>query len=235
MLFKAVNIDEVSDIQQDYGKAGLLGSHILYERNFRAGECIGKNTAEHIDEHGEAIAFMTAHGTDTVCDMRIGGRIAVVIVGPIWRHLLVLTAIGLNLADGDTAGGNINHDRAIGILGGAAENDGVRSDQAICAAERGLAWIGVAYDDSDYIIVCHAVTIVSAAANVCAVTCNARRNAIFAGPFEHGVIYPVHSNDAGASTAVKNERGILVLYTAKVGLCHQCACYILPQIDAETG
>ena len=235
MLLEAVHINKMCNIQQDHGKTGFLGSHILHEGDFRTGERIRQHAAEHIDKHGEAIALVAAHGTDTVCYVRIGGRVAVIVVGPVRRHLLILAAIGLHLADGHTAGGDVNDDRTVRVCRGAAEDDGVRADETVRSAEGGLAGIGVAHHNADHIVLRHPVAVVSAAVDVRAVAPDARCNTVFACAFQNRIIDPVHRRDTGAAAAVKGKRGIFVAHAAEVGLSLQCACHILPQIDAEAG
>ena len=234
MLLEAVDIDEMRNIQQDHGEAGLLRSHVLHERDLRAGERIRQHAAEHIDKHGEAIALVAAHGTDAVCDIRIGRRVAVIVVGPVWRHLLILAAIGLYLADGHAAGGDVDDNRTVRVCRGAAEDDGVRADETIRSAEGGLAGIGVAHHNADHIVLRHAVAVVSSAADVRAVAPDARCNTVFACAFQDRIIDPVHRRDTGAAAAVKGKRGIFVAHAAEVGPGLQSAGHILPQIDAET-
>ena len=117
----------------------------------------------------------------------------------------------------------------------AAENDGVRSDQAVCTAEWSLAGIGIAHNDTNHVILCHAVAVVTTAADVRAVAGYACCNAVFAGAFEHRVIHTVHRNNAGAAAAIEDEGGIRIFDTAEIWLRHQGACHILTQIDAQTG
>lgn len=50
MLLEAVNINEVRNVQQDHGKTGLLGPHILHEGDLGTGERVGQDAAEHVDE-----------------------------------------------------------------------------------------------------------------------------------------------------------------------------------------
>ena len=78
--------------QQDHGEPGFFGSHVLHKRDFRAGERVRQNAAEHVDKHSESVALVTAHGTDTVCHMRITGRVTVIVVCPVKGHFLVLAA-----------------------------------------------------------------------------------------------------------------------------------------------
>ena len=79
------------------------------------------------------------------------------------------------------------------------------------------------------------MTVIAAAADVRAVARHARSDAEFAGALKHCVIHSVHRHDAGASAAIEDEGGVRVLHAAEVGLCHQGAGHILPQVDAQTG
>ena len=167
--------------------------------------------------------------------MRIGGRVAVIVVGPIRGHLPVLTAIGLHLSDGNTAGGDINHDRTVRIRCRAAHDNRVCADETVCTTERSLAGIGVAHHDADHVILCHAVAVVASAADIRTVAPHTCGNAILPGTFEHRIIDPVYRCDTRAAAAVKSERRVCVFHTAEVGLRHQGTCHVLPQIDAEAG
>ena len=235
MLLEAVDINEVRNIQQNYGKAGLLGSHILHKRNLRAGERIRQNAAKHVDKHRETIAFVPAHGPDAVGLVRIGGRIAIIVVSPVGGHLLVLTAIGLDLSDGNTAGGDVDYNRAVRIGCWAAEDDRVCADQAVRAAKGSLAGIGVAHNDTDHVILRHAVAIIAAASDIRAVAPNTRGDTVLPGAFQYRIVDPVYCNNAGASTAVVDEGCVRILYAAEVGLRHESTRHILPQIDTEPG
>ena len=167
--------------------------------------------------------------------MRIGGRVAVIIVGPARGHLLVLAAIGLHLADGDAAGGDVDDDRPVGIRRRAAEDDRVRADQPVRAAVGRHAGIGVAYHDADHVVLRHTVAVIAAAADVRAVASHARCHAEFARTLEHRVIDAVYGHDAGAPAAVIGEGGVRILHAAKVRLGHKGAGHILAQINAQAG
>ena len=178
---------------------------------------------------------MATHGTNAVCDVRIGRRVTVIVVGPVRRHLLILSAIGLHLADGHAAGGDVDNDRTVRVCRGAAEDDGVRADETVRSAEGGLAGIGVAHHNADHIVLRHPVAVVSSAADVRAVAPDARCNTVFACAFQDRIIDPVHRRDTGAAAAVKGKRGIFIAHAAEIRPCLQSAGHILPQIDAKAG